>query len=521
MRFIRKHHVILSFVAALIPAVVAAWPLFGARFIPTHDGEYHIIRFWQFHKMLSYGFPFPRWAPDLNNGYGMPLFTFNYPFPNYVGSMFRVLGLSFVDSFKWTLAAGYLLAQLFTFFWLQKTYGRKPATVGVIAGSYVPYWFVDLYVRGSVGEVWALAWVFGALFSTAYANGLLVTITVALLIVSHNILALIFVPFLFLYAFVTRKDMLPAILLGIGLSSFFWIPALYERQFVTGLSPVNLFDHFPDLSKLLIPSWGTGFRGSVGGGTEMSYQIGIAPLILLLAALCTRRRPAFFVLSMLAGIVVMLPLSQPLWRALPISHFVQYPWRLLSLVIVATPVMAAAVTRHFRFGWLIAVLAVLLAFGYSRPVTYEPRTDAEYLSRDSFTKGTSSLGNALQTVWMSSTGAAHASEAGVIVPVAYYPGWYARVDGKDVRVSPSFNGFITVPVSLGEHTFEVMLGDTWWQRGAAILSAISLFVAVVSFILGTGAHHAYRDKHIAADYRAPHARNRRVHAKPDRRLKAV
>jgi len=512
----------LSFVAALIPAVVAAWPLFGARFIPTHDGEYHIIRFWQFHKMLSFGVPFPRWAPDLNNGFGIPLFTFNYPFPNYVGSMFHTLGLSFVDSFKWAVAGGYLLAQIFTFTWLHKAYGRKQAVIGTITGSFVPYWFVDMYVRGSVGEVWALAWVFCALAAIAYGNGFFVTLAVALLIISHNILALIFVPLLLLYVFLTNRRLLAALLLGIGVASYFWIPALYERQFVSGLSPVNVFDHFPGLDKLLIPSWGTGFRGSVGGGTEMSYQIGIVPFLLLVLTACIKGKPGFFIVTLLAGIFLMLPGSRPLWQIFPMSHFVQYPWRLLSLVIVATPVMASAVARHFRFGWLIAILAVLLAFGYSRPVTYVPRIDAHYLSRDSFTKGTSSLGNSLQTVWMNGSSPDEGEPSrNVVLPVAFYPGWSARVDGKDVRVFPSAKGFVTVPVPNGNHEIEVSLGMTWWQRAAAFASVISLFVAVVSFILGTGAHHAYRDKHIASDNRAPHARNRRVHAKPDRRLKAV
>ncbi|MEK7073761.1 MAG: hypothetical protein AAB960_00340, partial [Patescibacteria group bacterium] len=74
-----------AFFLALIPAFAASLPLFGSRFIPTHDGEYHIIRFWQFFTGLASGQWFPRWAPDLNNGLGIPLFTFNYPFPSYIG----------------------------------------------------------------------------------------------------------------------------------------------------------------------------------------------------------------------------------------------------------------------------------------------------------------------------------------------------------------------------------------------------------------------------------------------------
>ena len=77
----------------LISAVLfAVLPLFLPGFIPTHDGEYHLIRFYEFEKMLRAGHWVPRWAPGLNSGYGIPLFNFFYPFPNYIGALFHSLG---------------------------------------------------------------------------------------------------------------------------------------------------------------------------------------------------------------------------------------------------------------------------------------------------------------------------------------------------------------------------------------------------------------------------------------------
>src|SRR3989344_9391657 len=64
---------------------------------PTHDGEYHVMRFQQFYKVLSTGTIYPRWAPDFNNGFGIPLFNYVYPLPNYVASFFHFLGFSFID----------------------------------------------------------------------------------------------------------------------------------------------------------------------------------------------------------------------------------------------------------------------------------------------------------------------------------------------------------------------------------------------------------------------------------------
>ena len=85
---------------AIIATLFASASLFSYGIHPTHDGEYHVLRFAQFNKVLSEGNLYPRWAPDFNNGYGIPLFNYVYPLPNYVASVFHLLGFSFIDAFK-------------------------------------------------------------------------------------------------------------------------------------------------------------------------------------------------------------------------------------------------------------------------------------------------------------------------------------------------------------------------------------------------------------------------------------
>src|SRR5258706_7369843 len=84
----------------LIIAFLAGFPLLHPGLIPTHDGEYHVIRFYEFDKVLRSGNLYPRWAPDLAYGFGMPILTYVYPLPNYVASFFHIFGLSFIDGFK-------------------------------------------------------------------------------------------------------------------------------------------------------------------------------------------------------------------------------------------------------------------------------------------------------------------------------------------------------------------------------------------------------------------------------------
>ncbi len=502
---------------ALIPAFIASLPLFGSKFIPTHDGEYHIIRFWQFFTMLSSGQWFPRWAPDLNNGLGIPLFTFNYPFPNYIGSFFHVFGLSFVDSFKWTMALGYLTAVVWCYLFIKKEFGMKTAVIATVIFSYVPYWFVDIYVRGSVGEVWALSFVMLALCALAYVKPRLFAFAVGALILSHNILAMIFVPVLCIAAAKTRK-MLVYWAAGIGLSAYFWLPALLERAYVTGLNTVDYRDHFPALVQMLFPSWGSGY--SVPGlGDQMSFQIGIIPLLVLVTAgiLVLKRTKMsasvrWYSILALTGITVsaflMTEYAAFLWAALPFIRFMQFPWRLLSVFVIATPILAGLVTGKLpKWGIILMLLSVLFAYHYARPVMYEMRTDAQYLENPSFTSGTSSLGDMFQTVWLAGsprkdtvfsgtvTGVTKqaptsyiftvtASESAVFsAPVAYYPGWQARVDERQIAASPDANGLVSLSVPKGDHKIRIWLGRTPLQTAAAAISILSLSALSVSFIL--------------------------------------
>lgn len=507
----------ISFLFILIPVLVAAFPLFGARFIPTHDGEYHIIRFWQYYTMLDNGSLFPRWAPDLNNGLGIPLFTFQYPLPNLIGSMFHFFGLSFVDSFKWTLAFGYMLAVYFCFVWLRRLFDSRTAVIGTVTGMFVPYWFLDMYIRGSVGEVWAFVWIFAALAAVANGQKMLTVLSVALLILSHNIMAVIFVPFIFLYAVFFGATLIPAVCIGVSAAAYFWMPAIYEQRFITGLSNVNVFDYFPQLYQLLIPSWGSGYRGQIAGGTEMSYQIGIVPLavwsVLGFSALSKKRKgyakEVWFAWgAFVCAVILMTPFARPVWQMIPAMHFIQYPWRLLSVVLITTPLLAAAIAGRFRLGWIIAVFAVLFAYGYARPVTYEPRADIYYLTHESLARGTSSLGNAFQTKWLTgitesqeaslSSGLVRsvqrkptvydirvtATESGILtVPIAYYPGWRLVTKSKKTDGIPDTQGLLTFAVPAGEYDAVIRLDLTGWQIAAIALSILSLLTAVVSFIL--------------------------------------
>lgn len=529
-------------VIILLIVFYATLPLFGKGFIPTHDGEYHIIRFWQFAKMLSSGYLFPRWAPDINSSYGMPLFIFHYPFPNYIGAFFHLFGISFVNSFKLALAFGYFTAVLVCFVWLSKLFRPFAAFVGTIIFSVVPYWFVDIYVRGSVGEVWAIAWFFVALFAVERKSFLFVSLATALLILSHNIMAMLLVPTLGLYLFIRNRRLLWGIGMGALLSAYFWIPALAEQKYMVGLNSVDYRDHFPLLVQLLIPSWGTGFSARAFTSDEMSFQIGIVPLLVFFLALVRRGGGVLhrsFSLLGVAAFFLMLEVSSFVWKVIPALPLLQYPWRLLVFVLPLTAFFSAWVASRYP-RWVaigMSVAALLLSARYMRPVIYAPRTDDHYLTRREFTDGTSSLGNSFSTIWTGSKserpkekievteGSARISDlqirpldytfkvdslrdSRIAVRSLYYPGWSASVDGNQTPIEYQKEGIVEFVVPAGSHRVLVRFGETPIRIVADILSVSGLAVLAV---LGYTSRYAYRHKLVSHVRRAQSSGHRTVH----------
>jgi hypothetical protein len=505
-------------------------PLLGPKFIPTHDGEYHLIRFMEFYSMLSQGYLFPRWAPTLNSGFGIPIFLFHYPFPNYIGSLFHVLGFQFVDAFKMALFSGYFLSGVFCFIFLSKIVDKRASFFGTIAALTVPYWFVDIYVRGSVGEVWAFAWMFAALACVVWQKNLGLGVSIAFLVLSHNIQALLFLPIITIFAFVRYRAGLVAIALGLLLSAYFWIPALLERSYVVGLSTVNPLDHFASIWELLVPSWGTEFSGQSIIANKMSFQIGVMPLVWLGLAiwfmLRNKLKNSFvsvaLILAALAAFL-MLPYSGGIWSTIAGIAYIQYPWRLLALFIPIVAVVAGIVSTKLSIKILIGMsfVSLLLVYGYTRPVLYERRDDGYYSSKPNFTDGTSSMGNAFSTIWTpwkpqrpeklieQDQGvmvtmvdqkplfvkfiAESAKESTVRVNILYFPGWTAYRDTEKISIAYENDGLINLQLPMGTHEVVVRFEETPVRAVANAISLMGLLWLSVWAILKC--IYAYRHKY--------------------------
>src|SRR5680860_665487 len=240
---------LLLVVLLTIPAVIA---LFHPGFFVTDDGNWMIIRFSAFCESLRSG-QFPvRFLYRLNNSYGYPVADFLYPLFMYIGTLIHVIGFSFVNTIKIILGLSIFASSIFTYLWLRKFFNKLSSLVGAISYTFFPYHLYDIYTRGSVGEVLALSIVPFILWQIEKKSLFLTSFGIALLILSHNSLALLFLPVIILYMFfrvdfkreIFKKEFikqLAAVSFGLFLSAFFWLPALYDRQYtVFDLSLIHI-----------------------------------------------------------------------------------------------------------------------------------------------------------------------------------------------------------------------------------------------------------------------------------------
>ncbi len=526
-------------ILALVLSFISVSSLLGSGLPPTHDGEYHVVRFYEFSKAVGDGNLYPRWAPDLNNGFGIPLFNYVYPLPNYFAFFLHLFGISFIDSFKLSLAIATVLGAGFFYLWARIFWGNLGGLVSSVFYTFSPYHLLDIYIRGSVGEVWALA-IFPALLwsVTIFVRTRkavffpLSAVFLSLLILSHNILALMFFAFLIPYVSLliykekNKKTLILntfyIILLGLGLSSIFWLPALLEKSYVVGLEIYDIKSNFPLLYELLIPAWGSGFsEGSLSN--KLSFQIGIANLFVIFISVImlvfNKKKDSrkswviFFIVWFFLIFFLMLKSSQFIWESVPLMNYFQFPWRLLSLEIFICAFLAGGIIYFGKAKKILAgvliTMVILLGIGYAKPAHFMDRNDTYYITRPNFIDGTNSPGNTFNTAWFKETkknknklvvssGSAEIEikkvqssnyfaqikaneKSEILVNTAYFPGWSVWLNDKKIPIKQAKGGLFTFNIPKGNHNIEVKLEDTPLQRLAVLVFYASGLIILVLF----------------------------------------
>lgn len=462
----------VSFFVLLAGALFVLYPLMRSGFFISDDGGWMIIRLSAFFQSLREG-QFPvRFLGRLNYSYGYPVANFLYPGFLYLGSLIHILGFSFVDSIKILIGSSVLVGTWFTFLWLKQYFKTSVSTVGALSFLSAPYLLFDIYTRGSVGEILALAWAAMGLYSIAAKKPWLFGLAVSLLIVSHNSLAVLFLGFYILYITVLGRwrDYWLMFLLGVGMVMFFWFPALYERKYVV-FDAVQIADpsaYFVTMPKAML----LGFAGIVAACIAVFIR---KPL---------KYEKTFFIWSFILTLIVVLPISAFLWRSSILTHIIQFPYRFLSLTVFIGCWLVGYVLNNqrppFRF-LLIGVFVILgiwsvnvslqkveytdLPEGYYTTNEATTTVHDEYMPRWVGEKPTQHANQKL--IFYQGAGAfefrkistqsidviVHAAQDSIVqINTVYYPGWGVTVDDAPVLIDyKNTQGLIRVAVPKGTH----------------------------------------------------------------------
>lgn len=238
---------------ALLCALIACVPLVGPGIINTRaggDSPFLLQRLHQLVGMLRAG-EFPvRWMPDAAYGLGYPFFNFYASLPYYIAAVLSLLGGGYTAALKLTQMAGMLAASAAMYGFVRRaTRDEMAALLSAAAYTYAPFHLVNVYVRGdSLSEFWAFVFyplVFWALVSLRDRPSVRKLVVLALaygcLVLTHNISAMIFTPFVVLYALTLllsqRENRFRFLILGLAagvlggaISAWFWFPQPWSSR---------------------------------------------------------------------------------------------------------------------------------------------------------------------------------------------------------------------------------------------------------------------------------------------------
>ncbi len=543
----KKHPSVKRFAVGLFVLLAAILPLFdllNPGFPVTHDGQDHVARIANFYRSLSEGNIVPRWAANLNWGYGHPILMFLYPLPSYIGSFFHFLGFSFVDSTKLVFATGFIASILGMYLWANASWGMAAGITAAILYGFAPYRFIDLYVRGAIGE--HIAFIFPPLIAYGLLTlsrvskgwgivpGISIAVATACLILAHNALSLMFLPLLLWYGlYLTAYDakqrarfaVTAVLAVGSGflLSAFYWVPGFFEGKYTLRdiVTAGEFAGRFVPWTAFLYSPW------SYGGGNELSKWLGASQWLALIMAFFvleknTKRQKLLIACIVLLFFTVyaMTSAAGPLWNTVTILQKFQFPWRLLSVTTFLLSVIGALVVslsppnRRRQTAVLLVAVAIITTVPMWRAKEYKQYPESFFTGIYNSTTDTGESspiwsvrfmenrpervaylipdeGNITEGMRTSTSRSYHVeveNTARFVENTLYFPGWRVTINGAPLPPDrlqfqdPAYRGLMTFELAPGSYDIRFEFSETKLRR---IADGISLAAFVILAAIGT------------------------------------
>jgi hypothetical protein len=519
-----------------------------------------VYRVFELDQAWQQGVLYPRIGSSLNFGLGAPLFQYYPPLASYGSLVFHTLGLGYIAATKALMVVDLLACSIGVYLyvrWLARR--RLGAATAAVLFLLSPYVLLVTYERGAVAESMALAllpwlvWSNHRLLSDQRSWSIgLAAVLVALTMMAHNITAMFVLPAVLVYCVVLALwernyrglgRVGVAFLLGLGLSAFYWLPALAELRF--SRAEAQMLGGNTDVRTWLV-SGAELVQGSLlaAFAGDDRFRYGLLMFLYGVAAVVTlpwqdrRLRPTAVLLAAawVALLLLQLQVIGIFWQYVPLVRFIQFPWRLYGLATFCSVVLIGMLLGGERLAatprWLQTGLAAALMLGAiaantpnsrvaALPLWAEMReekiglqslygrgkeqfplfTDYAPVSMRTFGSSISESRPPSEIVRLEDTPAPTITIESIVrngfelavssvepfqvkAPRAYFPGWQVYVDGAPVATAGSGPlGLVTATIPAGEHRVRIEFDQTPLRTVSDIVSWLFLAVTVVGIIL--------------------------------------
>lgn len=252
----------------------ACLPFFTQDGLPqTNDSEHYVYLGHDYATTLSEGRLYPRWSAHVQDGYGAPIPNFIPPGTAYTSALIQLLFTNnSVNAIRITYILAICLAGTMTYAFVSRINGSEAGVLASLLYIYSPYVILtaphisgDLPATIAMGLLPCILWSTNRLltinnsfdiFLASICLSALALTDPRFILVSFILIVVLLIHRIFTVG-IKRSHLIQlgsSIILSIGISSFFWIPATLEQEHIQWIDNTNSFitDHL-SLQNLITP----------------------------------------------------------------------------------------------------------------------------------------------------------------------------------------------------------------------------------------------------------------------------
>ena len=346
--------------------IISSLPFSKLVYRQGHDWIFELVRVSEYKFALLNGQIPPYWGENLYGGYGSPIFLYYPPLFSFVASLCSTVADSISVGSITAIILFSFVAVISMKLLLDEAVGG--GSLGNEAASRMasyffvlnPYLLGNKLIRNANAEYAALCLLPLAMYGlllirrSSKAGGLVLSSSFALVILAHNLTALIAAVLILTLAailYLPRRmrcslaTVFWSVCLGLGLSAFFWIPALFYTSLVRIEQLVQgQFDFHHQFQPIA-----SFFQ------YEQFYSVGLLAPSAIIAAIGTlwiaryrtderlQKLTILFLSGAFVFFFLQTRLSVFLWEKIPFMPLFEFPWRMMGPFALMTSILAGFV----------------------------------------------------------------------------------------------------------------------------------------------------------------------------------